>query len=946
MMPERSHQVTRAFEAARELDTEQRRAFLAKLSSDDPSLRSEVETLLTKDGAQANTRPSPSGAATYAGKRIGDYQIVRVLGEGGMGAVFEAEQEHPRRMVALKVIKPGLANTELLRRFELESQVLARLQHPGIAQIYEAGAADAGFGPQPYFAMEFIRGAPLREYAASHQLSIRKRLELMARVCDAVEHAHQRGIIHRDLKPGNIMVDETGQPKIVDFGVARVTDSDVQATRQTDVGQLIGTLAYMSPEQVASDPLELDTRSDVYALGVILYELLANRLPYQLSRYLHEAVRAIKEKDPSKLSSISRTYRGDVETIVAKALEKDKTRRYSSAAALSADIRRYLADEPITARPASTPYQLRKLARRHKALVLAAAAVLAVLVAGVIVSTTEAISARRAEQTAQAVNDFLQNDLLAQASASTQASPSTKPDRDLKVRTVLDRAAARIEGKFNGQPEVEAAIRDTMGQTYMDLGLYPEARTQAERALDLHRRALGAKNPKTLKAMSRLAVIARRQGKYPEAEALLSQSLAIQRPALGPEHPDTLLSMNALANLYGAEGKYSQAEELNGQILEIRRRVLGPDDPDTLKTMNNLAVDYGEQGKYEQAEALYSQILEVRRRVLGPEHPSTLMSMHNLAIAYYGEGKYAQTEALFSQALETQGRALGPEHPDTLLSMSNLASVYNADGKFAQAEALHTRALEVRRRELGPEHPDALLSMNNLANVYAAEGKYGQAEALHSQALEIQRRSLGPEHPDAVASMVNLALDYRRQAKYVQAEALFNEALGTAKRALSPEHRYTLEILSGLGSVYQQQGKYALSETYAAQALAGRRHALGAEHPDTIASATELALAFVSEKKFIEAEPLAREAVEFYGKKQPDDWRRFGAASLLGASLSGQKKFADAETLLLQGYQGMLARKERIAVPNRSHLDRAHDWLIQLYREWEKPEKVAEWRTR
>ena len=291
MTPERWQQVAEAFEAALELNTEQRSAFLANLSSKAPSLRSEVETLMAQDAVQAKTPPSPIGAATLAGKRIGGYQVVRVIVEGGMGVVFKAEQEHPRRIVALKVIKPGLANAELLWRFERESEVLARLQHPGIAQIYEAGAADTGFGLQPYFAMEFIQGVALREYAESHQLSTRQRLELMAKLCDAVEHAHQRGIIHRDLKPGNILVDETGQPKILDFGVARVTDSDATNRR----GALIGTLAYMSPEQVLADPLELDTRSDVYALGVILYELLTKRLPYQLSHRLRRCERSGKK---------------------------------------------------------------------------------------------------------------------------------------------------------------------------------------------------------------------------------------------------------------------------------------------------------------------------------------------------------------------------------------------------------------------------------------------------------------------------------------------------------------------------------------------------------------------------------------------------------------------------------------------------------------------------
>src|SRR5262245_20596627 len=322
-----------------------------------------------------------SADATYAGPdadatvqqapvgKVGGYTITRLIGEGGMGAVYEAEQDQPRRTVALKVIKAGFASPELLRRFAQESQALGRLQHPGIAQIYDAGTADTGYGPQPYFAMEFIRGETLIEYVRKHRLNTNQRLEIMAKVCDAVHHAHQRGLIHRDLKPGNILVDETGQPKILDFGVARVTDSDAQATMQTDVGQLVGTLAYMSPEQVLADPLELDTRSDVYALGVILYELLAGQLPYVISKKIHEVLHTIREEDPSRLSSINRSFRGDIETIAAKALEKDKARRYASAAELASDIERYLKDEPIAAQPPTTLYQVQKFTRRHKALV-------------------------------------------------------------------------------------------------------------------------------------------------------------------------------------------------------------------------------------------------------------------------------------------------------------------------------------------------------------------------------------------------------------------------------------------------------------------------------------------------------------------------------------------------------------------------------------------------
>ncbi|MGA7931553.1 MAG: serine/threonine-protein kinase [Candidatus Sulfotelmatobacter sp.] len=854
--------------------------------------------------------PGPQPASIAAGRlpsTIGHYRIIRLLGEGGMGAVYEAEQDQPRRTVALKVIKTAWASHELLRRFELEFQTLGRLHHPGIAQIYEAGTDETSFGSQPFFAMEIIHGKPLIEYAEAQHLKTRQRLALTIQICEAVEHAHQRGIIHRDLKPSNILVDDSGQPKILDFGLARVTDGDVHATRQTGMGQLLGTLAYMSPEQVTADPLALDTRSDVYALGVILYELLAGKLPYEVSRHLYEVVKTIQQVDPIPLSSINREYRGDIETIVAKALEKDKTRRYGSAAELAADIRRYLEDRPLAAKPASTSYQLRKFARRNKALVAGALAVFLTLIVGVVVSTWQAVRARRAElhaqaeaATAQAVVDFLQNDLLAQASANKQSGPSIKPDPDLKVRTALDRAAARIEGKFAKQPEVEASIRRTLGETYEELGLYPEARRQSERALELQDRVLGAENPNTLRTKSGLGWIAKLQGRYPEAEALLNQTLATERRVLGPEHPGTLTSMN------------------------------------------NLAVVYMDEGKYMQAEALDSQALEIRRRVLGPEHPGTLMSITNLAAIYVDEGKYAQAEPLYNQAMEVRRRVLGPEHPDTLLSMSNLAADYEHEGKYPQAESLDNQVFEIRRRVLGPDHPETLNSMNNLAVVYSDEGKYAQARALDSQVLEVKRRVLGPEHPDTLTSMNNLADDYAEEGKYAQAEVLFNQTLAIARRVEGPEHPDTLLFMSDFASMYQRKGDYALAQKYADLALAGRRRALGSEDPDTMASAADLALAYVSQGKFAESEPLAREAVETYKKKEPDDWQRFRAESLLGASLAGQKKYPEAEPLLLEGYHGMLARKDRIGVPDRYHLQLAHQALIQLYKDWGKPQKAAE----
>ncbi len=981
MEPERWAAIESLYQEALEREPAERSSWLRKACGHDGALLEEVESLLAhaagklsnpaarpdmmqlwahiaaSPGTRADTpsdaitldsdipSPAPRIQVTYP-TRIGRYRILRLLGEGGMGIVYEAEQEQPRRTVALKVIKSGLSDPKLVRRFEQEALALGRLQHPGIAQIYEANTAENGSAVQPYFAMEFIHGQPLLQYAEAHRLDTRRRLELMAKICEAVHHAHQRGIIHRDLKPSNILVDETGQPKILDFGVARAIDSDIHLTRQTDLGQLVGTLSYMSPEQVSADPQELDTRSDVYALGVILYELLTGRLPYKISPKLHEAVKAIREEEPTGLSTISNAYRGDIETIAGKALEKDKTRRYSSAAELAADIRRHLRDEPITARPASAIYQLQKFTRRHKAVVMGVGAVFIVLIAGIIVSTREAARANAEAATSRAISDFLQNDLLAQASAANQSRPNAKPDPDLKVRTALDRAAARITGKFDRQPEVEAAIRDTIGQTYMDLGLYPEARRQLERALDLQRRVLGPKSPETLKTMYRIGYTAFLQGKYPEAQTLLGNTVEIRRRVLGPDHPDTLTSMNYLATVYWAQGKYAEAERLHSQTLDIRRRVLGPEHLDTLSSMNNLAIVYWAEENYAKAEAMDVQILKILPRVLGPEHPNTLATMNNLAIVYMAEDKYAQAEALFSQALEIQRRVGGPEHPSTLNYMHNLATDYDSQGKYAQAEALNTQALEIQRRVLGPTHPNTLSTMNDLAKNYVAEGKYPQAEALLSEAIEGCRRVLGPEHPNTLISMNVLAYAFASQGKYPQAEALLSQVLETRRRVLGSQHPVVFKTVSAISTVYQQEGKYSLAEAYAGQALAAQRRALGSEDTGTMASAENLALAYQSQRKFAMAEPLAREALEFNRKKQPDDWQRFRAESLLGASLAGQRRYGEAEPLLLEGYQGMLARKDRIDVPEWPDLDRAREWIVELYQAWGKRDKAAEWRKK
>ena len=1071
MKAERWSEINRLYHLALELEQSARAPFLERVCPGDKSLKQEVLSLLEHAEETGNFLEEPAlevaakelamtAAAGEAGAlparplptAIGRYRIIRLLGEGGMGTVYEAEQEQPRRPVAVKIIKPGFAAGQRLWRFEHEAQALGRLQHPGIAQIYEASTADTGFGPQPYFAMELIRGPSLQDYAKANSLNTRQRLALMVKICEAVNHAHLRGLIHRDLKPGNILVDETGQPKVLDFGVARVTGSDEPATRQTDMGQLVGTLAYMSPEQVLADPLELDTRSDVYSLGVILYELLSGRLPYNVNRRpLHVALQTIREDDPTSLRSINRNYRGDVETIVGKALEKDKTRRYASAADLGADIRRYLEDEPIAARPPSSSYQLQKFARRHTALVAGVAAVFVALAAGIAVSTSQAIRANRAglaalrerdrasaaqlaateerdralkaEKTAEternralaaeaqvvqqrdrvllekkradqeaatalAVNNFLQNDLLAQASARVQSRPDTKPDPNLKVRTALDRAAAGITGKFDRQPGVEASIRQTIGKAYFDLGVYPEAQRQWERAVELRRRVLGQDHPDTLTSMNDLADAYRVQSAYKQAEPLFTKVLETRRRVLGEDNPATLSSINELASLYLDQGRDAQAEPLLVKALELQRRVLGPDHPDTLTSLHDLATAYDGERKIEQAESLAIQALEGRGRVLGEEHPQTARSRNLLAVLYQHEGKYEEAESLFNATVEVQRRVLGDEHSDTLTSMNNLAILYRAEGKYDQAEAVYIRVLEIRRRVLGKEHANTLISMNNLAVLYGYEGKFAQAEPLYSEALDIQRRLLGEEnpntlhflanlgglyrvegkytqadavltkaldlrrrvlgetHPDTLRSMLELGLLDRAQGKNAQAEQLLTQVLETQRRVLAPEHPDTLRSMTDLGLVYHDEGKDELAEPLLIKTLELRRRILGPANPDTLNTMGTLAEVELQQQKYAAAEPLLREAASATEKTGPDAWSRYYFQGLLGASLAGQNRFAEAEPLLVSGCEGMVQRKATVPADSRALMAQAGQRVVQLYMSWGKAEKAAEWRQK
>ncbi len=728
---------------------------------------------------------SPAGGT--AGERIGPYRLVRKIGEGGMGEVWIAEQERPiRRTVAFKVIRAGMDCREVVARFESERQAIAMMDHPNIAKIFDAGSTPQGL---PDFVMEYVDGVPIGEHCDAHRLSTRDRLRLFMQVCDGVQHAHQKAIIHRDLKPSNVLVathDGRAIPKIIDFGVAKAMAQPLtEKTMHTEVGQLIGTPEYMSPEQADMSGRNIDTRTDVYSLGVLLYELLAGALPFDAKALWKSGFNAIlhtiREVDPptpsmrlSTLGDVSidsaknrgtipaaltRQLKGDLDWITMKALEKDPARRYGSPSELAADIGRYLTDEPVLARPPSAAYRVRKFVRRHTLAVGAAATLLVLLV---LFAATMAVQANRIARERDRANR--------EAAAATQVSqfltdlfkvsdPGEARGNSITAREILDVGAGRIRDTLSDQPEVQSRLMATMGSVYGNLGLYARSVPLLEEALAIRRNTLGEDDPSTLASMQELAILAYRLGRYDDAEALFSGALTNRRRVLGADHPDTLESMNGLANLYHRLGRFEEAEPLYLAALEGQHRVLGRDHEDALKTANNLAVLYKRQERYEEAEPLILDTLERRRRLLGEDHPATLSTLQSLASLYVYLERYDDAEPLFEQGLAVQRRVLGEDHPDTLVLQHNLGEVYRLQGRLAEAAPLLAAVHEARRAKLGDDHPYTLDSKDSLARLYQARGRHADAERLFAAVLAARERALGPDNPetlDARTALIDL----------------------------------------------------------------------------------------------------------------------------------------------------------------------------------------------
>ncbi len=739
MTPEQYQRAKVIFEQVCDLPLDQRDEFMAHHLMDDPDVREHIERLLRADAADSTLLRTPVPEATREPspvrlpESIGPYQIISQLGIGGMGTVYEAEQQHPRRTVALKVVTPGLDAQAIMKRFQREADLLGRLQHEGIAQVYDAGHFETDAGPRPYFAMELVRGVTVTAYADRNALSTRNRLALLQKICDAVQHAHDHNVIHRDLKPSNILVTDGGKPKILDFGIARPAEPHAtDITVHTRTGQLVGTVAYMSPEQ-ASGRDEIDHRADVYSLGVIAYELLTGQLPFDLkNKMLHEAVKAIQEAEAPSLSTISRGLSTDLDTIVRKALAKGKDRRYQTARDLANDIGRFLDDKPIAARPPSALYQLRKFFKRHRAIATAAAMVFVALLLGLIATSIGLRQAVDARKLAEAEQLQTEAALSLLTDALYNVNINQEGNANYSVSELLDDIATSIDTNDALMPSTRANLRMILGDVFVSLARYSEGKEQLEKAVAARTEALGGEHPDTLEAMSDLASVTLDLGEYERGhEMFLSLSSTSER-VLGPLHPSTLKRMFYLASSQFRIGEHQTAAETYERVLAAYEQ--GVADPDDTRgaIFASLAFVYGILDRLEEAAALHERSMKHHVEMYGFEHPFTLTARSNRALALSRLNRTDEAEREMLDIFAIRERTLPPDHSDIGVSHLHLARLYVDLDRHAEAEPLALSATQLLTRTLGEDHRYTRRARTLLIRIYDETERPGLADPLRS----------------------------------------------------------------------------------------------------------------------------------------------------------------------------------------------------------------------
>jgi serine/threonine protein kinase len=941
---------------------------------------------------------APVTSAEQAGTVLaGKYKLLEKIGEGGMGSVWMVQQQEPvKRTVAVKLIRRGDDSRAVLTRFEAERQALALMDHPSIAKVLDAGTTERG---APFFVMELVKGVPITKFCDERRLTPKQRLELFIPVCQAIQHAHQKGIIHRDIKPSNVLValyDDRPVPKVIDFGLAKATGPQLtEQTMVTGFGALVGTPQYMSPEQATLNNLDIDTRSDIFSLGVLLYELLAGSPPLgrkELEKAgMLEILRAIREEEPPrpsvKLSSdhalpslaanrgteparLTRLLRGEIDWIVMKALEKERMRRYETANGFALDIQRYLADEPVQAGPPSAVYRLRKFVKRNKGAVLAAGLVLLALLVGIVGTTLgllQAEAARQDAETAQAAEATrAEGERRARLDAQRAAAAARAAKVTADAAAVAERQAAataskaaRAEKRANEQAQkrlrqIENGIQ-ILTSVFHDLDPNSAATEGVSLRVLLGRRLGEAVQQLQGDAVGDKEVVARLQnwlgaalvglGELAQAEVVLTKARQTFAESLGAEHLDTLGTMHNLAEAYRLQGKHAQAEALCRQVLAGRVARLGAEHLLTLDTKNNLAMLYLDQRKLAQAEPLCRQVLAGYLAQLGPEHARTLTAKNNLALLYTNQKKAAPAEKLFKEVLAVYRAQLGDDHFFTIRIKNNLAVLYSAQGKVAEAVALQEEVLEAGTATLGPNHPTMLLTKFNLATHYAETRKWDRSIRLFEEVVAQWKKTRGATDANTVKALASLGAACRDAGRLDEGIRHLEEAWAAAQRPPEPLPTELAGIPANLALAHDQARQFARSEPLYRALLRQSERQFGNDDLRTALFKGKLGLNLLSQKKHAEAEPLLREYLALCEAKLPVRWELFRLRWLLGAALLGQKKYAEAEPLLKDGYRGLKQHQAQMpAAMRQRRLVEALERLVELYEATGNADEAARWR--
>ncbi len=924
-----------------ELPPEDRRAALRAACPEEPELMARIERLLEADAGAQGILERPAGDILQQllegsgpedpcdgqvdGCAIGPYRVDREIGRGGMGVIYLAQRADGQfeQRVALKLLKRGLDTDEIMGRFLRERQILARLEHPAIARLLDGGVSDDG---RPYFAMEYVDGAPITVHCDRLRLTLEQRLTLFIAVCEAVQYAHANLVVHRDLKPSNILVDAGGRPKLLDFGIAKLLSDEAGSTAPTRSGWYAMTPEYAAPEQLRGEAVT--TATDVYALGLILYELLSGRRARPVIDAAGPALTdALLETTPNRPSSVvassgdsaagedpatdaagiaaarklsprrlERHLAGDLDTIVLRALRDEPERRYASADALARDIGRHLDGLPVRARRETAAYRVGKFISRHRLGFAATVALVLALAGGLATTAWEARAAAREARKAKAVTAFL-------VSIFNTNDPAEARGRIVSARELLDRGAARIDSeKLQGQPAVQAELRGVLGDLYRKLGLLDRAGPMLNDALQRKRAIYGRESTEAAAAQERWGVYLYNRGKYDQAEGVLRDTLALEEDLLGPRSPAVGETLSSLASTLSEEGRYADASALHRRALGISTKRFGAESIEAATDLGNLAVALWNQGELNEAEPNARRALALRERLLGEDHPDTVESLHDLATLLSDKGDYEESEELFKRAIRLRKKVLGPDHPSVAVTLSNYAILLQRRGRLEEAKPAALEALEIDRKALGPDHPNLAVKLNNYGVLCYRLGNFEEAERNFRQALSIWQTQLGREHPNVASALNNIGMIRLEFGDPAGAEPLVREGLAIRRTVFGEESRAVAQSLRNLGLVLFAEGKNSGADRSLAESLDLSYRVYPEGHPRIAEAQVALARVWIDQGRLLAADTLLRKARAIRTDTMgPDDPRTAEAELYLGLSLAERGHRAEARALLTHG---------------------------------------------